>query len=422
MPDTIVLSILGCKSEHLVDATLIGLLPMSNVNVANVSSIHGASAILDVRPVGMLDRAQGGTPELCVVVPTLNERDNVEILVQRLASTLHEIDWEVIFVDDNSPDGTAECVRALAATDRRIRCIRRVGRRGLSSACMEGMLSTSASFVAIIDGDLQHDEALLPTMLKSLKESSTDIAIASRYVGNGSSEGLSSNWRKRLSLYGIRLAQHVLKTEVADPASGFFMLRRDLFDKLVPRLSGVGTKILIDLLASSPRPLHVVELAYRFSARHSGESKLDSFTGLEYVALLAEKLSHRYFPHRLVLFGVVGASGVIINLAILRLLMLSGWAGFTAAEAIATFSAMVSNFLLNNSLTYRDCRLRGLGLLGGLVSFIGLCSLGALTTVSVARDLYHVTGMWLLAGFTGALVGSLLNYALTSIFTWKRQT
>jgi dolichol-phosphate mannosyltransferase len=367
------------------------------------------------------DQLPSGAPELCVVVPTFNECDNVPVLVERLAVVLSGIDWEVIFVDDDSPDGTAERVRALAATDRRVRCIRRVGRRGLSSACIEGVLATSAKYVAVIDGDLQHDEALLPNMLDTLKAGNVDVAVASRYVGTGSSEGLSSAGRKRLSLYGIRLAQRLLKAEIADPASGFFMLRRELVDDLVPRLSGVGTKILIDVLASSPQRLSVVELPYRFRPRHAGESKLDAFTGIEYMLLLAEKLSHRYFPHRLLLFGLVGASGLVVNLVALRLLMLSGWVGFTAAEAISTVIAMVSNFLLNNSLTYRDCRLTGWRAVRGLFSFAAMCSLGALTTVAIARNLYQLTGMWLLAGVGGAMVGALLNYALTSIFTWKRQ-
>ena len=364
-------------------------------------------------------------PELCVVVPTFNERDNVEILIEQLDRVLRGIDWEVVVVDDDSPDGTARRVLALAQRDRRTRCIRRIGRRGLSSACIEGMLSTSAPLVAVIDGDLQHDESLLPRMRDTLKQAPgkqdpADVVIASRYVGSGSSEGLSDR-RKQLSLFGARLASRLVKAEVADSVSGFFMLRRELLDEVAPRLSGIGTKILIDILASAPRPLRIVELPYRFRARHRGQSKLDAFTALEYILLLAEKVSHRYFSYRLLLFGIVGTSGIIVNLAILRLLLIFGDIGFTAAEAIATAVAMVSNFFLNNTLTYRDCRLVGWQAVRGLASFMALCGLGALTNVAVARDLYDLTGMWLLAGFGGAAIGALLNYALTSIFTWGRR-
>ena len=355
-----------------------------------------------------------------MVVPTFNECGNVQALVERLDWVLRGIEWEVVFVDDDSPDGTAERVRALAADGVRCRCLRRIGRRGLSSACIEGMLSTSASLIAVIDGDLQHDEALLPRMCAVLKEGAADVVIASRYIGAGSSEGLSSEGRKRLSLLGARVAHRLLKVEVADPVSGFFMLRREVLDEVAPRLSGIGTKILIDILASAQRPLRVNELPYRFRARHSGESKLDTYTGIEYILLLAEKVSRRYFPHRLLLFGMVGASGVLVNLAVLGLLMLSS-VGFTAAEAIATAAAMVSNFFLNNLLTYRDCRLVGWRAVRGLVSFMAVCSVGALTTVAVAGDLYRITGLWPLAGAGGAVVGALLNYALTSIFTWGRR-
>jgi dolichol-phosphate mannosyltransferase len=367
-----------------------------------------------------------GGPELCVVVPTFNESENVDILIQRLDRALQGIDWEVVFVDDDSPDGTARHVRALAERDRRTRCIRRIGRRGLSSACIEGMLSTSAPLIAVIDGDLQHDESLLPRMRDTLKqdagrEDAADVVIASRYIGSGSPEGLSSDRRKRLSVFGARLARRLIKADVADSVSGFFMLRRELVDEVAPRLSGIGTKILIDILASASRPLRVIELPYRFRARDRGESKLDAFTAIEYLLLLAEKVSHRYFSHRMLLFGIVGATGVLVNLAVLRILLIAGDVRFTAAESVATVVAMVSNFFLNNMLTYRDCRLVGRQAVRGLASFMALCGLGALVNVAVARDVYHVTDMWLVAGIAGAAIGALLNYALTSIFTWGRR-
>jgi dolichol-phosphate mannosyltransferase len=359
-------------------------------------------------------------PELCVVVPTFNERDNIEILVERLDRTLHGIAWEVVFVDDDSPDGTSAHIRVLAERDPRIRCIRRIGRRGLSSASIEGMLSTSAPLVAVIDGDLQHDESLLPRMRDALQEDAADVVIASRYVESGSPEGLSSDRRKRLSIYGARLANRLIEADVADSVSGFFMLRRALVDEVAPRLSGIGTKILIDILASATRPLRVVELPYQFRARSRGESKLDAFTGVEYLLLLAEKLTHHYVSYRMLLFFVVGLSGIFVNLAVLRLAMFAG-AGFTLAESVATAIAMVSNFFLNNMLTYRDCRLVGWQAVRGLASFMLLCGLGALTNVAVARDVFDLTGRWLLAGIAGAAIGALLNYALTSIFTWGRR-
>jgi dolichol-phosphate mannosyltransferase len=258
-------------------------------------------------------------------------------------------------------------------------------------------------------------------MRDTLKQDPADVVIASRYVESGSPEGLSSDRRKRLSVFGARLARRLVKAEVADSVSGFFMVRRELVDEVAPRLAGIGTKILIDILASASRPLRVVELPYRFRPRNRGESKLDAFTAVEYLLLLAEKVSHRYVSYRMLLFGIVGLSGIVVNLAVLRLSLLGGL-GFTAAESIATAVAMVSNFFLNNMLTYRDCRLVGWQAVRGLASFMTLCGLGALTNVAVARDVFEWTGMWLLAGIAGAAVGALLNYALTSIFTWGRRS
>ncbi|HEY1795592.1 MAG TPA: glycosyltransferase family 2 protein [Stellaceae bacterium] len=359
-------------------------------------------------------------PELCVVVPTFNEAGNVAVLVERLDAVLAGFDWEIVFVDDDSPDGTADRVREIGRTDRRVRCLRRMGRRGLSSATIEGMLSTSADFVAVMDGDLQHDEGLLPRMVEFLRGGTVELVSASRYVGAGDAGGLSSGSRRRLSRAGTNLARLVVKSDVTDPVSGFFMLRRTVFEAVAPRLTGIGFKILIDILASAPMPLRTAELPYTFRARHSGESKLDPFTALEYLLLLIEKRSGSILPSRLLLFGLVGATGVVVNLAGLRVLLALG-VGFTEGDIIATVAAMVSNFFLNNILTYRDQRLTGWRVWTGLISFMAVCAIGALVNVAVARDLYDVTGIWWLAGIAGAIVGALLNYGLTSFFTWGRR-
>jgi dolichol-phosphate mannosyltransferase len=358
-------------------------------------------------------------PELCIVVPTFNEAGNVAVLVQRLNGVLAGVDWEIVFVDDDSPDGTADRVRKIGRIDRRVRCLRRIGRRGLSSATIEGMLSSSADFVAVMDGDLQHDEALLPRMVELLRCGATDLVVASRYIGTGDAGGLSSGGRRRLSRAGTSLARLVVKADVTDPVSGFFMLRRTVFERVAPRLTGIGFKILIDILASAQEPLRTAELPYTFRARHSGESKLDPFTALEYLLLLVEKRSGRLLPNRLLLFGLVGASGVVVNLVGLRVLLALG-VRFTASDLAATVAAMVSNFFLNNILTYRDRRLTGWRVWSGLLSFMAVCAIGALVNVAVARDLYALSGLWWLAGIAGAVVGALLNYGLTSFFTWGR--
>jgi dolichol-phosphate mannosyltransferase len=368
-----------------------------------------------ISPVPPLQTA----PELAVVVPTLNERTNVGPLIERLGDLLVGVDWEVVFVDDNSADGTSDYLRELGRVDRRVRCIRRIDRRGLSSACIEGILSTSARYIAVIDGDLQHDETLLPSMFDVLKHNANDLVVASRYLASGASDGLSPR-RRLLSRAGAWLAQTMVKCKITDPVSGFFMMRSEVAERAAAKLSGVGTKILIDLLASHPGPLSVIELPYRFRDRRSGSSKLDLVTLLEYFALLAEKVTRGYLPSKFLLFSLVGASGMVVHLAMLWGLLAAG-IGFVSAQSLATVTAMVWNYFLNNTLTYRDCRLVGWAALRGLISFMAICGLGAVVNVLVARDLFSTTQMWLLAGATGASVGALLNYALTSMFTWGRR-
>jgi dolichol-phosphate mannosyltransferase len=298
--------------------------------------------------------------ELTVVVPSFNEIDNVEPLIQRLHSALDGIEWEVIYVDDDSPDGTAAKARELAQTDWRVRCIQRIGRRGLSTAVIEGMLASSAPYLAIIDADLQHDEKLLPRMLATLKATGLDVVIGSRYVAGGA----IGDWDKsRAVMSGIatRLARLVVSAEIADPMSGFFMLYRHAFERTARRLSGQGFKILLDLFASAPTPYRFRELPFVFGERIHGESKLDSLVVWKYLMLLQDKRVGRWMPVRFVLFAAIGGSGVIVHLAVLRLALI--YLTFPLAQTVGTVCAMRTNFLFNNMLTYRDQRLRGLKLI-----------------------------------------------------------
>jgi dolichol-phosphate mannosyltransferase len=356
--------------------------------------------------------------ELSVIVPTFNERDNVEPLISLLSETLAGVRWEVVFVDDDSPDGTAAKVRERSRTDARVRCVQRLGRRGLTTACMEGILSTSAPYVAIIDGDLQHDETLLPKMLDALRKDGMDVAVGTRY-SEVKAAAAFSKYRHIASRTATRLAQLVLKAELSDPVSGFFMARREVFEAAMRKLSGIGNKILIDLFASSPRPLKFVELPYTFRTRQHGDSKLDTLTIWEYLVLLADKIAGQWVPVRLILFALVGLTGVVVHLAVLWAALLTGYA-FVGAQVVATGVAMVSNFVLNNWLTYRDKRLRGWAILTGLVSFVLLCSFGAVVNVAFAKQVFNKTDIWWLAGMSGAGAGAILNYSLTSLFTWKR--
>lgn len=358
-------------------------------------------------------------PELSIIAPTFNERENVAELAARLKHCLAGKSWEIIFVDDDSPDGTAEVVRELAEKDGRIRCIRRIGRRGLSSACVEGMLATSAPYIAVIDADLQHDERLLPQMLATLKQGDTDIVVGTRYAPGGDIEGWSAG-RARMSRLAGRLSRGLVPEQLTDPMSGFFMMRRPVFDGAVRRLSAIGFKILIDLFASSPQALRFKELPYRFRPRHAGESKLDSVTVWDYVMLLLGKLLGDLIPVRFLAFSIVGTLGVAVHFAVLALLFKLLRISFIDGQAIATLCAMSCNYSINNVLTYRDQRLRGSRWLRGWISFIVACSVGGLMNLGVASVVYGLNRGWFLAAIAGILVGSVWNYAVTKSFTWGR--
>jgi dolichol-phosphate mannosyltransferase len=263
-------------------------------------------------------------PELTVVIPTLNERDNIGPLVDLLDMVLKSIIWEVIFVDDDSPDGTAERIREIGQRDRRVRCLQRLGRRGLTTACMEGALASSATYIAVMDADMQHDENLLPQMLAMLKSDPVDLVVGSRYMAGGGIGGLDAA-RANMSAFATRLSRIICKAEIADPISGFFMLRRDVLEGALRHLSGQGFKILLDILASSPRSLRIRELPYNFRERQHGESKLDTLVAWEYMMLIADKLIGHIVPVRFALFAFVGGIGLFIHMSVLWFALTGCW-------------------------------------------------------------------------------------------------
>jgi dolichol-phosphate mannosyltransferase len=356
-------------------------------------------------------------PALCVVVPCYNEALNVAPMVAALDAALTGLAWEVVFVDDDSPDGTADTVRAIARTDPRVRCLRRIGRRGLSSAVIEGSLSSSADFIAVIDGDLQHDETRLAPMLRAV-EAGADIAVGSRHVGDGDAAGLASPLRERLSATGIRLAQMLARAPINDPMSGFFLLRRTNFEALAHRLNGQGFKILLDLLLAAPQPLRIVEVPYQFRPRTAGESKLDILVLVQFAGLLIDKSLGGVLPLRFLAFALVGAFGMLVNLAVTLAARRLGL-DFGTAQTIGTIIAMIANFELNNRLTYRTMRLRAGGYWRGLVLFMLVCGLGAIANIGIARALYHDNTASLAASAAGAAIGVVWNYAVSATLVWR---
>jgi dolichol-phosphate mannosyltransferase len=365
-------------------------------------------------------RAQTGAGsgyELSVVVPTFNERANVGVLVERVDAALKGIAWQIIVVDDDSPDGTAEAVKAIAARDARVQCIRRVRRRGLAGAVIEGVLASAAPYVAVIDGDLQHDETLLPRMLETLKAGPAELVVASRYVGDSGEVEALDPVRRLGSRFANWLGRRVLRQHLSDPVSGFFMIRRERVEAVAQHLATVGFKVLFDIIASQPEPLAIVELPYVFRERVAGGSKLDRRMVIDYLGLLLNKLTGGIIPTRALMFGLVGASGVAVQLIAVKAFLVFGF-GFSLAQFAGSMVAMTSNYLINNEVTYRDRRKSGWALLLGYLKFCALCSIGLAANVAVASKLYQLTPIWWLASAAGAGFGALWNYVTTAAAVW----
>jgi dolichol-phosphate mannosyltransferase len=357
--------------------------------------------------------------ELSVVIPTYKERQNVAPLVASLQAALQGINWEVIFVDDHSPDHTADAIRELALTNPHVRILERIGRRGLSSACIEGMMASPAPCIAVMDADMQHDETILPEMLHLLQTKDLDVVIGSRRTAGGSM-GEFAEKRVRLSDLGSRVSKLVCHCNVTDPMSGFFIVDSRFFRASVPCLTGAGFKLLVDILASSPTPPRIAEVPYQFRNRIAGESKLDVNVELEYLFLIVDKMLGRYFPARFAVFLAVGSLGLLIHLSILGIFHLFDAAAFSLGQVVATLSAMTFNFFLNNLVTFRDRRLQGIALLRGIVVFCAACSMGVLINLSFAHRLFSAGLPWYLAGLSGLAISAVWNYGVNAIVTWRR--
>jgi dolichol-phosphate mannosyltransferase len=354
-----------------------------------------------------------------VIIPTLNEAGNVTTLAERLEKVLEGLDWEAVFVDDGSTDGTAEELRTLALRTPRVRFLRRVGRRGLASACVDGMMSTAADYLAVMDADLQHDENLLPAMFDALASGQANLAVASRYVEGGGTGSWDKN-RVGLSKLATWLAGKSMKVRCTDPMSGFFALRQDIIGAVAEKVQSRGFKILFDILTQPGPALSIKEFPYVFRERMVGSTKLSYTVMMEFAWLLSSRFLSRLAYAQFAMFCVVGLSGVGVHLLVLFLLHRRLGLSFLAGQTIATVCAMTSNYLLNNQVTFGEQRLRGgKALLAGYGKFAAACAVGAFANIASAEFLQINGVFWWLAACVGTVMGAFINYFFSRFFIWK---
>ena len=358
------------------------------------------------------------SPLLTIILPTFNEAGNIALIVAKIAAALPSTPHEIIVVDDNSPDGTATVTRELSEKYPYLRCIRRVGRRGLSGACLEGMMAASAPVVAVMDADMQHDEAILPAMLAEIN-AGADLVVGSRYTGDGSTGAGFSSTRAKGSQMATWLAGLITGNLISDPMSGFFMMRRDVADHVVSEVSSDGFKILFDIVSRIGPSLKIKEVPFTFRQREVGESKLGALVTIQFIGLLLSRLTGGYLPGQFLLFALVGMSGLVVHMSMLYLLTGYAGFGFTQSQLLATIIAMTTNYLINNNLTYAHKKLRGIHFFTGLLSFCAVCSLGAIANISISTQIFQWKSSVGIAGLAGALMSSVFNYSVTKLVTWR---
>ncbi len=359
-------------------------------------------------------------PSLSIVIPTYNERENISKIVTRLKKTLKGINHEIIFVDDNSPDGTSDEIKSFINNKSGINLIHRIGRRGLSGAVIEGIYAAKAELVSVMDCDLQHDESKILDMLDLFSSNiSLDIVIGSRFTESGEiSEKAFSKIRELGSKITTLLIKKILNIKSTDPLSGFFMVKKETFLKSSDNLQTQGFKILADFLATSGKNIEIKEIGYKFKNRVVGESKMSFLTVLEFIGLVLSQIFKGRVSIRFILFCMVGLSGIFVQLLITGFAMLL-INKFPTSQTLGIVAAMTSNYFLNNIITFQERKLRSFDLIRGLFSFYLICSLGALINIATASYFFGFSSNWLISSFLGACFGAVWNFTLSSIFTWK---
>lgn len=356
---------------------------------------------------------------LTVVIPTYNERENVVSIITRLEkSVLGPTIDQVVFVDDDSPDGTWQVIREISSS-LRLTCVHRIGRTGLSSAVIEGMMIARTPYIAVMDADGQHDPKDLEVMATRARRKTLDLIIGSRFLTR-SSQDSHAGLRHQASKWGNRIARVMLGRPISDPLTGLFVVRHAALMTVVRGLKPIGFKILFDLLFLMRNGQYQIEeQQIDFGRRLAGQSKLDAAVIIEFVDQIAHRLSRGLVPEKFLSFAAVGSVGVAVHFIALYGFVEAGLL-FWVAQSMATLAAMFSNYVLNNEVTFRRLRRKGFDWFSGLLLFVAFCSVGALANVGIASALFESDYVWWLSGLAGVIVGTVFNFSLARSYVWKK--
>lgn len=352
---------------------------------------------------------------LSLILPTYNEAENIPELLPKIKQVLKKVPHEIIIVDDNSPDETWRVAQELAQSAEDVHVIRRVDRRGLSSAVIDGFLAAKGDVLMVMDADGQHDMGKLSELYEAAQKNK-GIAIGSRYV-KGGSIGEWDEQRYFMSRMATGMAKKLCKVQVHDPMSGFFAIHRSVFEEVLPRLNPKGFKILLDLLVHVPKSTKTKEIPFTFGTRAHGESKLSRRVQIEFLEYLYDVVFGKYIPLAFVKYCLVGSLGVVVNVIAFQLF--SQVLSFSMAVVAAIETAIISNFWMNNVWTFSHVQLRGKAIIVGLIKFNAACAVGGLANYAISTYLFAHGVPGMPAVIIGAFTSVLWNYTMNRIFTWR---
>ena len=362
---------------------------------------------------------------ISIIIPTFNEVNNILPLINKLIKIIKHFEYEIIVVDDDSPDGTSEEVNQYMQKNQNIKLITRIGRSGLASAIKEGLLFAKGKYLIVLDGDGQHDPICVLDMVNEIIKSNADLVIGSRFLDSSKLKGLSEKRSigSKIANQASRISLPKNYSLITDYLSGCFCINKVNTEKLIRKIEINGFKFLYELLSLSKGRLNIIEVPLVFKLRKYGNSKLDLAIVWDFLISILHNFSFRIVPRRAISFGLVGLSGVFIQLSLTLILTRIFLLEFSKVLPFSVVCAATSNFLINNQLTFRNNRLRNFSLFKGLLKFLLVASLPVIANVGITTAFYkYISADTFIAQLAGIAIVYAWNYMASSLFVWNRST